>query len=136
MNKKQKRNLCIIVLILLVLIIITNINLLNIIKNTYKEQIYDYANQVINVVVEKNPELEEEIIKEVFKKSTNNQDILNKYGFEPKNIDSINPKLNNLTTPIIIFTVLIMVEIIGIILIFIIYNIKQNKKIKELDKYC
>lgn len=65
MNKKQKRNLCIIVLILLVLIIITNINLLNIIKNTYKEQIYDYANQVINVVVEKNPELEEEIIKEV-----------------------------------------------------------------------
>lgn len=137
MNKKQKRNLCIIVLILLVLIIITNINLLNIIKNTYKEQIYDYANQVINVVVEKNPELEEEIIKEVFlKKSTNNQDILNKYGFEPKNIDSINPKLNNLTIPIIIFTVLIMVEIIGIILIFIIYNIKQNKKIKELDKYC
>lgn len=137
MNKKQKRNLCIIVLILLVLIIITNINLLNIIKNTYKEQIYDYANQVINVVVEKNPELEEEIIKEVFlKKSTNNQDILNKYGFEPKNIDSINPKLNNLTTPIIIFTVLIMVKIIGIIFIFIIYNIKQNKKIKELDKYC
>ena len=137
MNKKQKRNLCIIVLILLVLIIITNINLLNIIKNTYKEQIYDYANQVINVVVEKNPELEEEIIKEVFlRKSTNNQDILNKYGFEPKNIDSINPKLNNLATPIIIFTVLIMVEIIGIIFIFIIYNIKQNKKIKELDKYC
>ena len=29
-----------------------------------------------------------------------------------------------------------MVGIIGIIFIFIIYNIKQNKKIKELDKYC
>lgn len=137
MNKKQKRNLCIIVLILLFLIVITNINMLNIIQNTYKEQIYDYANQVINVVIEKNPELEEEIIKEVFlKESTSNQDILNKYGFEPKNIDSINPKLNNLKTSIIIFTVVIMLEIIGIILIFIIYNIKQNKKIKELDRYC
>lgn len=137
MNKKQKRNLCIIILILLFLIVIENINLLNIIKNTYKEQIYNYANQVINVVIERNPELEEEIVKEVFlKESTNNQDILNKYGFEPENIDSINPKLNNLATPIIIFTVIIIVEIIGIILVFIIYNIKQNKKIKELDKYC
>ena len=53
MNKKQKRNLCIIILILLFLIVIENINLLNIIKNTYKEQIYNYANQVINVVIER-----------------------------------------------------------------------------------
>ncbi len=137
MNKKQKRNLCIIVLILLFLIVITNINILNIIQKKYKEQIYNYANQVINIVNKKNPEFEEEIIKNIFfEENTDNQDILNKYGFEPKNIDSINPKINNLKVPIIISTIFLIVEILGIILIFVIYNVKQNKKIKELDRYC
>ena len=137
MNKKQKRNLCIIVLTLLILIFITNINVLNIIQKTYKEQIYNYANQVINVVSEKNPELEEEIIKKIFfKEGTNNQDILKKYGFEPQNIDSINPEINKLKLPIIIFTIFLIMEILGIISAFVIYNINQNKKIKELDKYC
>ena len=140
MNTRQNRNLCIYILIILVVIISLIIFTINYIQQRYKESMYIYTNQVVSKVVEKYPEQEEAIIKDIFLNgnidNTNVEDILGKYGFNKGNIDIKNNNFNIINKIIILFSIIFVIGILGIICIYTIYIRKQNKKLKDLDKYC
>ena len=88
MNTKQKRNLFIYIDTICIIIILLIIFTIYYIQQNYKESLYNYTNQVVAKIVEKYPDQEEEIIKEIF---------LNDTSSENANIDSNNLEdLNNL----------------------------------------
>lgn len=133
------------------------------IQQNYKESLYNYTNQVIAKIVEKYPDQEEEIIKEIFLNDTssenaniasnnsnkdnmddidnsdnsqNTEDILSKYGFDAETIDIENRNFEIIPKLIFIFSMIFVIGILGIILIYTIYIRKQNQKLKNLDNYC
>ena len=58
------------------------------IEKLYKEEIYNYYNQIIGIVSEKYPDLEDKIIREIFiSPKTINEDYLKNYGIEKTEID-------------------------------------------------
>ena len=88
MNTKQKRDLFIYIATICIIIILLIIFTIYYIQQNYKESLYNYTNQVVAKIVEKYPDQEEEIIKEIF---------LNDTSSENANIDSNNLEdLNNL----------------------------------------
>lgn len=88
MNTKQKRDLFIYIATICIIIILLIIFTIYYIQQNYKESLYTYTNQVIAKIVEKYPDQEEEIIKEIF---------LNDTSSENANIGSNNLEdLNNL----------------------------------------
>ena len=133
------------------------------IQQNYKESLYNYTNQVIAKIVEKYPDQEEEIIKEIFLNDTssenaniasnnsnkdnmddmdnsdnsqNTEDILSKYGFDAETIDIENRNFEIIPKLIFIFSMIFVTGILGIILVYTIYIRKQNQKLKNLDNYC
>lgn len=163
MNTKQKRNLFICIATICITIILLIIFTIYYIQQNYKESLYNYTNQVIAKIVEKYPDQEEEIIKEIFLNDTssenaniasnnsnkdnmddidnsdnsqNTEDILSKYGFDAETIDIENRNFEIIPKLIFIFSMIFVIGILGIILIYTIYIRKQNQKLKNLDNYC
>src|SRR5699024_6073445 len=81
MNTKQKRNLYICIATICIIIILLIIFTVYYVQQNYKESLYTYTNQVIAKIVEKYPDQEEEIIKEIFLNDTSSENV---------NIDSNN----------------------------------------------
>ena len=133
------------------------------IQQNYKESLYNYTNQVVAKIVEKYPDQEEEIIKEIFLNDTssenaniasnnsnkdniddmdnsdnsqNTEDILSKYGFDAETVDIENRNFEIIPKLIFIFSMIFVIGILGIILVYTIYIRKQNQKLKNLDNYC
>ena len=163
MNTKQKRNLFICIATICITIILLIIFTIYYIQQNYKESLYNYTNQVIAKIVEKYPDQEEEIIKEIFLNDTssenaniasnnsnkdnmddmdnsdnsqNTEDILSKYGFDAETIDIENRNFEIIPKLIFIFSMIFVTGILGIILVYTIYIRKQNQKLKNLDNYC
>ena len=136
-NKEQKK-LIIKLCIACVIFIISIIFMLTFINKLYKSILYDYSNTVISSIVEKYPDVEEDIIKNTFLNNLekNQDNILSKYGITKENIDV---KYNNLSYFLIIYFLLILIVIIFLI-IFIVIIIKflkrQDKKIDKLNNYA
>ena len=163
MNTKQKRNLYICIATICIIIILLIIFTVYYVQQNYKESLYTYTNQVIAKIVEKYPDQEEEIIKEIFLNDTssenvnidsnnsnnpnkdnmdnfdnsqNTEDILSKYGFDAETIDIKNRNFEIITKLIFMFSIIFAIGILGIVLVYTIYIRKQNKKLKNLDNYC
>ncbi len=163
MNTKQKRNLYICIATICIIIILLIIFTIYYIQQNYKESLYTYTNQVIAKIVEKYPDQEEEIIKEIFLNDTssenvnidsnssnkdnmdnmdnsdnfqNTEDILSKYGFDAETIDIENRNFEIITKLIFMFSIIFAIGILGIVLVYTIYIRKQNQKLKNLDNYC
>lgn len=163
MNTKQKRNLFICIVTICITIILLIIFTIYYIQQNYKESLYNYTNQVIAKIVEKYPDQEEEIIKEIFLNDTssenaniasnnsnkdniddmdnsdnsqNTEDILSKYGFDAETVDIENRNFEIIPKLIFIFSMIFVIGILGIILVYTIYIRKQNQKLKNLDNYC
>ena len=163
MNTKQKRNLFICIVTICITIILLIIFTIYYIQQNYKESLYNYTNQVIAKIVEKYPDQEEEIIKEIFLNDTssenaniasnnsnkdniddmdnsdnsqNTEDILSKYGFDAETVDIENRNFEIISKLIFIFSMIFVIGILGIILVYTIYIRKQNQKLKNLDNYC
>ena len=163
MNTKQKRNLFICIVTICITIILLIIFTIYYIQQNYKESLYNYTNQVIAKIVEKYPDQEEEIIKEIFLNDTssenaniasnnsnkdniddmdnsdnsqNTEDILSKYGFDAETVDIENRNFEIISKLIFIFYMIFVIGILGIILVYTIYIRKQNQKLKNLDNYC
>ena len=163
MNTKQKRNLYICIATICIIIILLIIFTIYYIQQNYKESLYTYTNQVIAKIVEKYPDQEEEIIKEIFLNDTssenaninsnnsnknnidnmdnsdnsqNTEDILSKYGFDTETIDIENRNFEIITKLIFMFSIIFAIGILGIVLVYTIYIRKQNQKLKNLDNYC
>lgn len=156
MNTKQKRNLFIFVTIIVITIIWLIVFTIYYIQKNYKESMYMYTNQVLSIMLEEYPEIEEKIITtiflndEVYEKNDNENnlnkydsnkndkmdDILRKYGFDKENIDIENSNFEIINKLLNIFLIFFIIGVLGIILIYTIYIKKQNKKLKSLDEYC
>ena len=163
MNTKQKRNLFICIVTICITIILLIIFTIYYIQQNYKESLYNYTNQVIAKIVEKYPDQEEEIIKEIFLNDTssenaniasnnsnkdniddmdnsdnsqNTEDILSKYGFDAETVDIENRNFEIIPKLIFIFSMIFVIGILGIILVYTIYIRKQNQELKNLDNYC
>ena len=163
MNTKQKRNLFIYIDTICIIIILLIIFTIYYIQQNYKESLYNYTNQVVAKIVEKYPDQEEEIIKEIFLNDTSSEnvnidsnnsnkdnmdnmdnsdnfqntgDILSKYGFDAETIDIENRNFEIITKLIFVFSMIFAIGIVGIILVYTIYIRKQNQKLKNLDNYC
>lgn len=136
-NKNHKK-LIIEICIIFILFIASTFIMINLINKLYKSMLYDYANTVINSIVKKYPDIEEDIVKNTFLENieTSQDNILNKYGITKENIDI---KYNNISYFLIIYFLLVIVVIIFlVILLLVILNFlkRQDKKVDKLNDYA
>lgn len=138
MKQKQRNKLRIMILGILILSSILLGILVKYLQTEYQEYLYSYADQVANIVIEKYPEAEEELIQRVFLEEDplKQGNLLQKYGINPQNfrISSQGITLANKIT--ILFVMIFGVGVIGMGGCFFFYQKKQAEDVKELDEYC
>lgn len=136
MQKSQKIKI-ILLIVIIVLMLISILFLIFCIQNQYRNDIYNYSNKILTIISEKYPEKEEQIIKDIFSnKNKKSENILEKYGIDKTNLEDL-PNLGESNKYYLIGILAVVIfGITGIISVFIYYQNKQNKEIKNLDKYC
>lgn len=123
------------IIFLIIIIIFVSCLLIYNLNNEYNKMRFEFINQVISNVNEKYPDSESDIINGIFNEGIKS-DISSKYGINEYNNDFY---IDNISfTQRIIFLVVLFVSIITIVFIFfmVTYMIKQNKKIKQINKYA
>ena len=140
MNKNKAKKIFLITIICIITIF-SSILIISYTKNYYNEQLYKTLNTYLTKIHKDYPEIEEEIIKDIFNKAQANnkeetEDILKKYGVEVQNIEEILGNHNFIQENLLKILYVYIIGITCIILVFIYYNKKQKKKMQELEKYC
>ena len=143
MDSKQKKYLIFgISIIILLFAIIMTILVLNI-KKQYNEKMYEYVNETVNLISKKYNEAESDIIQQIINNTNdlsynienkNDNNVLKKYGINPENLTE--SYIFNIDKEIAYIIVSIICIIILLIMVFLINNKYQSKKIREIDKYC
>ena len=128
-KNKEIKKLILVEMIFLIIIIIFSIFIANIINNNYKQEIINNNSYIVGSLIEKHPELEDDIIASIILKENYElgNSILEKYQLN--NVDYINYNNNYL---ILILAIAIYLGLLFINFIFI-YNMYQ--KIKKIDQY-
>ena len=128
-KNKEIKKLILVEMIFLIIIIIFSIFIANIINNNYKQEIINNNSYIVGNLIEKHPELEDDIIASIILKENYElgNSILEKYQLN--NVDYINYNNNYL---ILILAIAIYLGLLFINFIFI-YNMYQ--KIKKIDQY-
>ncbi len=140
MNKNKAKKIFLITIICIITIF-SSILIISYTKNHYNEQLYKTLNTYLTKIHKDYPEIEEEIIKDIFNKAQANnkeetENILKKYGVEVQNIEEIIGNHNFIQENLLKILYVYIIGITCIILVFIYYNKKQKKKMQELEKYC
>ena len=140
MNKNKAKKIFLITIICIITIF-SSILIISYTKNYYNEQLYKTLNTYLTKIHKDYPEIEEEIIKDIFNKAQANnkeetENILKKYGVEVQNIEEIIGNHNFIQENFLKILYIYIIGITCIILVFIYYNKKQKKKMQELEKYC
>ena len=140
MNKNKAKKIFLITIICIITIF-SSILIISYTKNYYNEQLYKTLNTYLSKIHKDYPEIEEEIIKDIFNKAQANnkeetENILKKYGVEVQNIEEIIGNHNFIQENLLKILYVYIIGITCIILVFIYYNKKQKKKMQELEKYC
>ena len=140
MNKNKAKKIFLITIICIITIF-SSILIISYTKNYYNEQLYKTLNTYLSKIHKDYPEIEEEIIKDIFNKAQANnkeetENILKKYGVEVQNIEEIIGNHNFIQENLLKILYIYIIGITCIILVFIYYNKKQKKKMQELEKYC
>ena len=140
MNKNKAKKIFLITIICIITIF-SSILIISYTKNHYNEQLYKTLNTYLTKIHKDYPEIEEEIIKDIFNKAQANnkeetENILKKYGVEVQNIEEIIGNHNFIQENFLKILYIYIIGITCIILVFIYYNKKQKKKMQELEKYC
>lgn len=104
--------------------------------SSYKNSIINNNAYIINGIINKHPELENEIIELIVsnKSNYNGLELLKKYGLDETDIvsDYIEEYKNKLfKTDIIYYLIFILI----LVSVYILYSKNENKKIKQIDKY-
>ena len=128
-KNKEIKKLILVEMIFLIITIIFSILIANIINNNYKQEIINNNSYIVGSLIEKHPELEDDIIASIILKENYElgNSILEKYQLN--NVDYINYNNNYL---ILILAIAIYLGLLFINFIFI-YNMYQ--KIKKIDQY-
>ena len=128
-KNKEIKKLILVEMIFLIITIIFSMFIANIINNNYKQEIINNNSYIVGSLIEKHPELEDDIIASIILKENYElgNSILEKYQLN--NVDYINYNNNYL---ILILAIAIYLGLLFINFIFI-YNMYQ--KIKKIDQY-
>ena len=128
-KNKEIKKLILVEMIFLIITIIFSIFIANIINNNYKQEIINNNSYIVGSLIEKHPELEDDIIASIILKENYElgNSILEKYQLN--NVDYINYNNNYL---ILILAIAIYLGLLFINFIFI-YNMYQ--KIKKIYQY-
>lgn len=125
-----------IIVVLILTVIAVSLSYLHI-SEKYRNEIYNFYNQVLGSVSEQYPEIEDKLIKDLFiSPQTINKDYLSKYGLDTNNIDIPNSPIDILKDNSLLLTIIFSISTISIAFIFIYYQKKQVNDIKKLDEYC
>lgn len=125
-----------IIVVLILTVIAVSLSYLHI-SEKYRNEIYNFYNQVLGSVSEQYPEIEDKLIKDLFiSPQTINKDYLSKYGLDTSNIDIPNSPIDILKDNSLLLTIIFSISTISIAFIFIYYQKKQVNDIKKLDEYC
>ena len=125
-----------IIVVLILTVIAVSLSYLHI-SEKYRNEIYNFYNQVLGSVSEQYPEIEDKLIKDLFiSPQTINKDYLSKYGLDISNIDIPNSPIDILKDNSLLLTIIFSISTISIAFIFIYYQKKQVNDIKKLDEYC
>ena len=125
-----------IIVVLILTVIAVSLSYLHI-SEKYRNEIYNFYNQVLGSVSEQYPEIEDKLIKDLFiSPQTINKDYLSKYGIDTSNIDIPNSPIDILKDNSLLLTIIFSISTISIAFIFIYYQKKQVNDIKKLDEYC
>lgn len=137
MKSKYKTKKIILITIILVCMFIAIILTFLHIEKLYKEEIYNYYNQIIGIVSEKYPDLEDKIIREIFiSPKTINEDYLKNYGIDEAEIKIPDGVTSLIFSNSLYIIIIVSIAIIGIVVVFIYYQKKQIKDMQKLDDYC
>ena len=135
MKSKYKTKKIILIIIILVCMFIAIILTFLHIEKLYKEEIYNYYNQIIGIVTEKYPDLEDKIIREIFiSPKAINEDYLKNYGIDKAEIDIPNSVTSLIFNNSLYIVIIVSIAIIGILVVFIYYQKKQIKDMQKLDE--
>ena len=125
-----------VIVVLILTVIAVSLSYLHI-SEKYRNEIYNFYNQVLGSVSEQYPEIEDKLIKDLFiSPQTINKDYLSKYGLDTSNIDIPNSPIDILKDNSLLLTIIFSISTISIAFIFIYYQKKQVNDIKKLDEYC
>lgn len=125
-----------IIVVLILTVIAVSLSYLHI-SEKYRNEIYNFYNQVLGSVSEQYPEIEDKLINDLFiSPQTINKDYLSKYGLDTSNIDIPNSPIDILKDNSLLLTIIFSISTISIAFIFIYYQKKQVNDIKKLDEYC
>ena len=128
-KNKEIKKLILVEIIFLIITIIFSIFIINIVDNNYKKEIINNNSYIVGSLIEKHPELENDIIASIILKENYElgNSILDKYQLN--NVNYINYNNNYL---ILILVIVIYLGLLFINFIFI-YNMYQ--KVKKIDQY-
>ncbi len=128
-KNKEIKKLILVELLFLVITIVACFIVSNIINNNYKREIINNNSYIVGSLINKHPELEDDIISSIILKENYElgNNILEKYQLN--DVNNINDSNNYL---ILIFAIIIYLVLLIINFIFI-YNMYQ--KIKKIDQY-
>lgn len=135
---KNKVNLkkCLIKIFIVTISLLFIYLILNIYEyNTYTKNYNKKISQILTVISEKYPEASQNELIEILNNNTsNNTNIFNKYGIDIENTSLINENDSNFKIFIIYNIVLLIMGITIITIIFLKYNLKREKDVKDITK--
>ncbi len=127
MNHKKT---CFLILFSFLLIVTLNITILK----TYDKHLYENYLQIINVVIEKYPETENEII-DIIANKKYDHNYLNKYGIDQDTIKELSSYKVVRNKTILITTSFYLIILSLTILIYCYNSLKNKKEIKNINDY-
>ena len=114
----------------LILMICINVTLLK----TYDNYIYNSYVNIINVLVEKYPEAEAEIIDTVIE-NKHKSNILNKYGIDNNSIKNITSYQEIRKFIVLTTSMFYLIILSSVIIIYCYYTLKNKKEINSINHY-
>lgn len=132
-TKKFFLTLTLVSMIIVVLFVLVS----NIIYHTCNKQIINNSSYIINDLILKHPELEDDIIDTVInnKGNSNGKQLLDKYGIDIEGVSYLKEN-NTLKNKIMILNIsVISISLLIILFITLVFLFRQNRKFKSLSAY-
>ena len=136
MNNKVYLKRYLRIIIILSIISITSFSIISKIQyNKYKENFNNKINGIINLVLEKNPDITKDELFNILISEKKYDNILKDYGYDLNNNDLIKENELNFKHQLVFNTILLITLWLVIIIIFYLYDNNKEKKIKRITEY-
>ena len=136
-KSKETKKFFLTLIITSLIIIFLFLLISNIIYHTCNKQIINNSSYIINDLILKHPELEDDIIDTVInnKGNSDGKQLLDKYGIDIEGVSYLKEN-NNLKNRILVLNIsVIFISLVVILIIILVFLYRQNKKYESLSAY-